>query len=132
LPISGAEFNKKVTVIFNPSFLEIILKGLNILDILKIFIIPKFNDVILNEVIEIHTIKKSIIFHGFLKYDSSPLKINPITIVFKVNSRVKKDVNTASAIFKLLENVELGSVKGLSSVNKIVDISIKNKMKLSN
>ena len=81
---------------------------------------------------EIHTIKKSIIFHAFLKYDSSPLKINPLTIVFKTNSKVKKDVKTASAIFKLFENLELGSVRGLSSVNKIVDINIKNKMKLSN
>ena len=71
-PSYGKAANNAFTTIFNPSFLEIILKGLNALKAHNAFNdfnaeLPPPDSVIQTSVIEITTTKKSSLFHPVCK-----------------------------------------------------------------
>lgn len=132
LRILGMAINKAYTAIFKPLFLLITLKGLSTLSNLRILIILSLLLLIIIEIIENKTITKSTAFHGFYKYEFYLLNKNPKAIIFNNASIAKNIVNTKSANSSILNNRLSGSFNGLSRASIILDITIRDRITISN
>lgn len=88
-------FIKHNTASINPSFLEINLRGLNILNILKDFTDEKPPEPII-EMKLVTIITKSITFQALRKYDYPLLNMKPKAIIFKIHSIPKLIENPKS------------------------------------
>jgi hypothetical protein len=64
-------------------------------------------------------------------YDSLPFKKNPSTITFKMSSMVNNIVTTISIMKRSSAYLLLGLFRGDSKTSKIVENTIKNRIKLS-
>ena len=77
LIIEGTALINDITAIFNPSFLEISLKGLRTLSIRITLINSMFRLLKMIEMSEKMMMKKSMIFQETLRYDSGPFIRRP-------------------------------------------------------
>jgi hypothetical protein len=107
------------------------LKGLRTLRSLMILTIFSFSLVMHKDIIEIITTVKSMMFHPFLMYELLPLNKNPYAMIFSTASKIKKLVNTMSAILKNATKPLLGSFKGLSRASKTLETAIKKRVIIS-
>jgi hypothetical protein len=92
----GIAENSDYMPIFSPLFLLITLSGLKMRKSLNILTILNLLLETTRLTIDIITTIKSIAFHPFLMYETSPLNKKPEDTIFKIDSAKKKEVNIKS------------------------------------
>ena len=127
LDMEGIEAKRAFTTNFIPSFLEIILSGLNALKALRAFkdlscpVSTEFVFRIRTKTSKrlAETTTKSSIFHPLVIYGlASILEFqNPRAIILIAASIMKRIVKIISIIPKNFEKPEFGSLRGLSTIN---------------
>lgn len=71
-------------------------------------------------------------FHKLKIYEFSPLKINPVAIIFIKISKNKRPTINKSEYLKHILNEESGESKGSDSINKIIEHMIEITLKSIN
>ncbi len=94
---------KEDMIIFMSGFLEMILKGLKVLNSFKI---DKLTSRTIS-IIAVQTMKKSNFDHELLRYAFSPIK-RPCAIILRRDSKIKIKLNAKSRISAILSNYEPG------------------------